>query len=110
MCIHGQAYGYVKKIEVGAAYNAAKDANGGLSPNMSALERACKVGLYFVVKCETEMAEYGRIILHPSEIQQNSDGPVGAGSKSLDEIDASCYHPLLIGLDSRTTLPLIFIR
>mmetsp|Transcript_1432 Transcript_1432/g.3626 ORF Transcript_1432/g.3626 Transcript_1432/m.3626 type:complete len:87 (-) Transcript_1432:1079-1339(-) len=62
MCIHGRAYGYLKKIEVGAAYNAAKDANGGLSQNMSALERACKVGLYFVVKCETEMAEYGRII------------------------------------------------
>ena len=84
----GEAYDYNKKLTVAAAYLAAKDANNGSRPNISALEREYRVGRTFIKKIELELFLHNRV-LRPSEIQQNRPGPVGAGSRSLDEIDAA---------------------
>ena len=46
--IHGQAYDYLKKLEVAAAYNAAKAGNGGIRPNISQLQQECMVSRAFV--------------------------------------------------------------
>lgn len=97
--LQGEAYDYVTKLTVAAAYNAARDANGGLRPNISDLQRECKVSRAFVKKIERELMDGN--IRHPSEIQRNRIGPVGPGSRSLDEVDAAVLMFLYLDEPSR---------
>ena len=99
--IRGEAYDFTKKLEVAARYIAARDANGGNRPIMSGLQETCRVSRSFIRKVETELNVYGRV-LRPSEIQQNREGPVGPGSRSLDEIDGAVLLFLYLQEPSRT--------
>ena len=99
--IRGEAYDFTKKLEVAAAYIAARDANGGNRPIISGLQDTCRVSRSFIRKVETELNVYGRV-LRPSEIQQNREGPVGPGSRSLDEIDGAVLLFLYLQEPSRT--------
>ena len=60
--IRGRSYCYLKKIEVAAAYLEAKAANDGLRPNISELQRTCRVSRKFVNKIEAELDEHGRVL------------------------------------------------
>lgn len=82
----GKHYQHVKKLEVAAAFTTAKNANGGARPNISAIQRQCKVGWHFVGKVEKELIEYGHVLAPEEMVRKNKD--VGVGSKILDELDA----------------------
>ena len=83
----GVSFSFAKKVEIAAAYEAAKTANnGGNRPNQTALAAYCRVSRKTIQKVERELEQYGRV-LNPAEIQANRDVPRGPGSKALDEID-----------------------
>jgi len=98
--VHGHAYSFEKKLEVAAAYNVAVTLNDGNCPNISEIHRQCNVSRAFIKKIENELKEHERI-LRPSEIQNNREGPVGPGSRSLDEIDAAVILFLYLEEPSR---------
>ena len=99
--ISGQAYDYRKKIEVAASYHAAKANNGGERPNISELARDCHVSRKFVEKIEKELQNYGRVV-DPKDILQNKEGPIGPGSKTIDENDSFVLLLLYLDEPSRT--------
>ena len=83
----GQAFGYPRKIEIAAAYLAAKEEGGGLlQPNLSDLERNLGVSRTVIRKVADELLLHGRV-LSPAEIRANGNIPRGPGSKALDETD-----------------------
>ena len=99
--MNGQGHSHLKKLEVAAAYNAAMADNGGLRPNISALQRDCKVSRMFVRRIELELEGHQRI-LHPSETRRNGAGPSGPGARTLDEIDAAVILFLYLEEPSRS--------
>ncbi|KAL7534650.1 hypothetical protein ACHAXR_006021 [Thalassiosira sp. AJA248-18] len=97
----GVAFSCAKKIEVAAAYVSAADATGG-RPNISQLQRDCKVSRDFVRKIEKELLGNDGMILHPSAIQANRPGPRGPGSRTLDDIDSAVILFLYLDEPSRS--------
>jgi len=83
----GHALSYQRKIEIAAAYLAAKEEGGGLSqPNFSELGRSLGVSRTVVRKVANELLLHGRV-LSPAEIRANRNIPRGPGSKAMDEAD-----------------------
>ena len=83
------------------AYRVASNAIGGDRPNISQLQRDCQVSRDFVRKVESELRKYGTI-LTPSDIQARREGPVGPGSRVLDEIDSTVILFLYLKKPSRS--------
>ena len=75
--------------------------SGGGRPNISQLQRDCQVSRKFVRKVESELRKYGTI-LTPSDIQARREGPVGPGSRVLDEIDSTVILFLYLKEPSRS--------
>ena len=75
--VNGEAYSFTKKLEVAAAYQAARDENDGERPNIS------------------------QRILRPADIQQNKSHSRGPGSRSLDEYDRAVILFLYLDEHSR---------
>ncbi|KAL7546455.1 hypothetical protein ACHAWF_009789 [Thalassiosira exigua] len=96
-----KAYDYRKKSEVAARYERAKEENGGPRHNIRALSRQCGVGRRFVDKVEKELEQYGRV-LDPGEVYRNREGPIGPGSKAIDEQYSFVIHLLYHDEPSRT--------
>ena len=87
MYTRGHALSYQRKIEIAAAYLAAKEEGGGLSqPNFSELGRSLGVSRTVVRKVANELLLHGRV-LSPAEIRANRNIPRGPGSKAMDEAD-----------------------
>ena len=73
----GHALSYQRKIEIAAAYLAAKEEGGGLSqPNFSELGRSLGVSRTVVRKVANELLLHGRV-LSPAEIRANRNIPRG---------------------------------
>ena len=60
--VNGEAYSFTKKLEVAAAYQAARDENDGERPNISQLGRDLSVSRTFIQKKEVELQNCGRIL------------------------------------------------
>jgi len=95
---NGKSYGHEKKIEVATSLIAAQNARGA-RPNISAIQKQCRVGWHFVRKVEKELLDYGRV-LAPNEKPRHCKYK-GPGSKTLDEFDTWIILQLYLAEPSR---------
>ena len=97
--VRGATYGLAKKLQVAAAYEAARARS--VSPSLNGIAKQCSVSWHFVEKIRDELLEHGRV-RRPSEIQAAKDIPRGAGSKTLDEFDRFILLQLMMEEPSRS--------
>jgi hypothetical protein len=94
----GQSYDYNKKLDVAADVRVA--VQNSAAPNISKLAADNRCSRVFVRKIIEELNTHGRV-LRPEESFANREGPVGPGSRSMDEIDQTVLLFLYLEEPSR---------